>query len=159
MSDVQRALAKDEPMMIAWEAYKKTPDFANTLKWAKRIMIQNRDDGTLEAVHPNLEGSLWGVFMAAWMIGTQRICEHSTVKVFSNGVLACEACGKENIQPPPQAPQVPINEEMSFPEFMFYVGTYAVRDYRIDKARFLRYAEVAFDAAMSAVPTSGQSDG
>ena len=99
MSHNSRAMGKDEPMRAAWEAYKTTPDYANTFKWAQRVSIQNRDDGTLEVAHPNLEGSLWGVFMAAWMIGAQRICEHSSIKVFGNGAMACEACGKEDIKP------------------------------------------------------------
>jgi len=56
-----------------------------------------------------------------------------------------------------QRPEVPINQEMSFPEFMFYVGTYVVRDYKIrDKERFLLFCGCAFDAAINAHPTSGQ---
>lgn len=43
-------LAKDHPDMIAWEAYKATPGYANTLRWAT------------EAQHT--EGSLWAAFIA-----------------------------------------------------------------------------------------------
>ena len=57
----------------------------------------------------------------------------------------------------PQRPEVPINEEMSFPEFMFYVGSYVVRDYRIrDRELFLLFCGCAFDAAMEANPSAQQ---
>jgi hypothetical protein len=95
MSENQRALAKDEPLMVAWEAYKATPAFANTLTWAQHCAIQPRQDGTLAITHPSTEGSLWGAFMAGWKSGAQAICEHSDIKAFSNGVLACKTCGKE----------------------------------------------------------------
>lgn len=40
---------KDDPLMIAWEAYTATDKYANTKRWA---------------IHPeHVEGSLWAAFM------------------------------------------------------------------------------------------------
>lgn len=46
-------IAKDDPLMKAWEAYKATDDFANTRHWALK--------------EPHTEGSLWAAFMAGWL--------------------------------------------------------------------------------------------
>jgi hypothetical protein len=43
---------KDHPLMVAWEAYKASDEYANSKKWA---------------AHPeHLEGSLWTLFMAGF---------------------------------------------------------------------------------------------
>lgn len=48
MSDVQTAVPLDHPLMRAWEAYKRTPEFQNTKNWA---------------TDPNhVDGSLWAAF-------------------------------------------------------------------------------------------------
>jgi hypothetical protein len=44
----------------------------------------------------------------------------------------------------------PINAEIQLHEFMAIVGMYAVRDYKVDRATFLRYAELAYEAAQRA---------
>lgn len=46
---VMMALPADDPRMKAWEAYKATPEYANTRKWA------------LHEAH--VEGSLWAAFL------------------------------------------------------------------------------------------------
>jgi hypothetical protein len=46
------ALAKDAPVMIAWEAYKTSPDYANTRNWALR--------------EAHVDGSLWAAFFAGF---------------------------------------------------------------------------------------------
>jgi hypothetical protein len=54
----------------------------------------------------------------------------------------------------PKQPDMPINEAISFPEFMALVGMYAAKDFGVSRERFLRYAEVAFDGAMRAISAS-----
>lgn len=49
---VMQQVAKDAPLMIAWEAYKATEEFANTKRWAS------------QAEHT--EGSLWAAFMVGF---------------------------------------------------------------------------------------------
>lgn len=66
MNEVMQAVAKDDPLLIAWEAYKKTPSYGNALTWAQFVSIQARQDGNLAINHPHTEGSLWGVFMAGF---------------------------------------------------------------------------------------------
>jgi hypothetical protein len=58
MSDVMEALPKDHPLMVAWETYKETDDYANSRKWA--------------ATPEYLEGSMWGSFMAGFIAATER---------------------------------------------------------------------------------------
>lgn len=49
---VQAACPSDHPLMIAWSAYRATPDFANTKRWA---------------AHPeHVDGSLWAAFVAGF---------------------------------------------------------------------------------------------
>lgn len=49
---VMQQVAKDAPLMIAWEAYKATEDYANTKRWATKP--------------EHTEGSLWAAFMAGF---------------------------------------------------------------------------------------------
>jgi hypothetical protein len=49
------ALPSDDPVMLAWNAYKQTEDYANTLKWA--------------VLREHTEGSLWGAFLSGWIAG------------------------------------------------------------------------------------------
>ncbi len=43
---------KDHPLMLAWEAHKKTEEYANSRNWA---------------AHPqHVDGSLWALFSAGW---------------------------------------------------------------------------------------------
>lgn len=51
------ALPDDHPMMIAWEAHRKTPDFANSRYWS--------------ANDKHVDGSLWAVFCAGWEAGIE----------------------------------------------------------------------------------------
>lgn len=43
---------KDHPLMLAWEAYKATDEYANTKKWA--------------AYPEHVDGSLWAAFEQGW---------------------------------------------------------------------------------------------
>lgn len=49
------AVPKDHPLMVAWEAYKLTEDYANTKKWA--------------VFYEHVEGSLWAAFERGWKNG------------------------------------------------------------------------------------------
>lgn len=72
MSDVMAKLPDDHPLMIAWEKWKKSDGYANTLKWARRISVAEREtNALLEIQHPHTEGSLWGAFMAGYNAASQ----------------------------------------------------------------------------------------
>lgn len=68
---VSAALSKDDPLMVAWNAYKETTDFDNAKRWAQCVNISNTRDDTasLRVQHPHLEGSLWAMFVAGWNAG------------------------------------------------------------------------------------------
>lgn len=52
MSDVMAPLPKDDPRIVAFEAYKRTDAYQNTRRWAQ---------------HPDhVDGSLWAAFLAGW---------------------------------------------------------------------------------------------
>lgn len=51
----QTPVAKDHPLMIAWDKYKATEEYANNKKWA---MFPERSE--------DLDGSLWALFVAGW---------------------------------------------------------------------------------------------
>lgn len=53
---VMRAVGENEPLKVAWNTYKETADYANTLKWAN-------------VGEPYAEGSLWAAFMAGYYAG------------------------------------------------------------------------------------------
>lgn len=55
---IEAEMSKAHPLRAAWEQYIKTSAYENTRKWA---------------AHPeHLEGSLWGVWVAAYMAATDR---------------------------------------------------------------------------------------
>jgi len=67
MSDVMAKLPDDSPLMIAWNAYRATDGYANVLKWARHVKVQERETNALiEIQHPHTEGSLWAAFMAGY---------------------------------------------------------------------------------------------
>lgn len=45
-------LPKDHPLIIAWEAHRKTEEYANSKKWA--------------LTNDHVDGSLWALFAAGW---------------------------------------------------------------------------------------------
>jgi hypothetical protein len=61
MSEVMRAVAADEPVMIAWTAYKATAEFASTWNWA--------------AHDKHREGSLWAAFEQGFSAATRSQSE------------------------------------------------------------------------------------
>lgn len=50
---IEHQLSKDNPIMIAWENYKNTPEYENTKHWATN--------------QKHTEGSLWAAFLAGFM--------------------------------------------------------------------------------------------
>lgn len=65
------ALPKDSPIMRAWDAYKATPDYANSLKWA--------------AHDEHRVGSMWAAFLQGWTLATERAASlHESVNPASD---------------------------------------------------------------------------
>lgn len=62
MSDVPMTpVPLDDPMRQAWEAYKQTDHFHNSLMWAENVRIENNN-----ITHPHILGSLWAMFVQGW---------------------------------------------------------------------------------------------
>ncbi len=55
---VMQQVPVDHPLMVAWNAYKASDDYANSLKWA--------------ATPDYREGSMWAAFMAGFKAATER---------------------------------------------------------------------------------------
>ena len=64
--------------MVAWEAYKATPDYANSKHWAMTIqpMMFTGDPESkryglmpIEQREQHVEGSLWAAFLQGWQAG------------------------------------------------------------------------------------------
>ena len=55
---VDAPVPKDSPMMLAWERYKATSEYANTRNWA------------LHEAH--VDGSLWAAFCEGFRMATDR---------------------------------------------------------------------------------------
>ena len=63
----QAAVLNDDPLMIAWTAFKKTYEFANAKKWAAHMTLRtSADDTTMTIEHVHVEGSLWSAFTAGY---------------------------------------------------------------------------------------------
>jgi hypothetical protein len=60
------ALNKDDPRMIAWEAWKQTEEYANALRWAETISVRFSVTEPIPAVQSHANGSLWAAFIAGW---------------------------------------------------------------------------------------------
>jgi hypothetical protein len=74
------ALPKDSPIMRAWDAYKATPDYANSLKWA--------------AHDEHRVGSMWAAFLQGWTLATERAASlHESVNPASDEGEMTEARG------------------------------------------------------------------
>jgi cation transport regulator ChaB len=68
------------PLRAAWEQYKQTDEYKNTRKWA---------------AHPeHLEGSMWGVWLAAFNAATERAASlHESVDPASDDERANKVPG------------------------------------------------------------------
>ena len=68
-------VAEDDPLMVAWKAYKQTEDYANSYSWATRFIPEDdpEEAARIRASGANhfgreqrikaVEGSLWSAFM------------------------------------------------------------------------------------------------
>lgn len=62
MSDVMAPLPPDHPLMVAWEKYKASEDYANTRRWMI-TGVTTGDDNLIV-------GQFWGAFMAGYNAGS-----------------------------------------------------------------------------------------
>jgi hypothetical protein len=76
MSGPMTPVAKDDPLMIAWEQYKATPEYINTRKWALYI--------------EHVDGSLWAAFMEGWKERALRENSATQVLVVGDKAMAEE---------------------------------------------------------------------
>ena len=60
---VSSPVPDNDPRMIAWNAYKATDDYANTVKWALDTDVQNN------LRQQYVEGSLWASFIQGFEAG------------------------------------------------------------------------------------------
>lgn len=51
-------VAADDPLLVAWEAYRDTPEYANTERWARST--------------EHTRGSLWAAFEAGFRAGLAK---------------------------------------------------------------------------------------
>jgi hypothetical protein len=65
MGEVQAQVPKDDPLMIAWEAYRATESFAVAKKWAETFEVRYCDN-EVKVRHPHIDGSLWAMFVAGF---------------------------------------------------------------------------------------------
>ncbi len=57
---IERAVDRDEPVYKAWNIYKETDDFKNSLKWTMDKSLQGM------AHEQTCTGSLWAAFVAGY---------------------------------------------------------------------------------------------
>jgi hypothetical protein len=59
---VQTPVPENDPLMIAWKAYKQSDSYGNTKSWATNIdWIKQHPD--------NVDGQLWSAFEHGWRAG------------------------------------------------------------------------------------------
>lgn len=72
MSDMQ-ALPKDDPRIVAWQAYRLTEDYENTRRWA------------LQEAH--VDGSLWAAFIVGYTATRTSDTERLVEQVFAEDII------------------------------------------------------------------------
>lgn len=79
-------LSEDHPMMMAWEVFSQTEEFANALKWA--VAMKYDDERIIADEHrtEHAKGAMWLAFTKGWMYTMSR--EESKK-------WACADCGAE----------------------------------------------------------------
>jgi len=68
-------MAKDDPLMIAWEVYKATDEAKNSKYWAAHVTVDNPRDSQATISHLHLEGALWAVFAAGYNAAMRKDTE------------------------------------------------------------------------------------
>lgn len=72
MENPMTPVPKDHPLMIAWEAYRDSLEYVNTLGWAITPKAHLADVvGTVMLDFPHVEGSLWAAFEHGWRAALQ----------------------------------------------------------------------------------------
>lgn len=61
---IESPVANEDPRMIAWNKYKSTDAYANSLKWALARQYEDGRPISAEQCVSNAEGSLWTAFIA-----------------------------------------------------------------------------------------------
>lgn len=61
-------VSDDDPLMIAWKAFQATEEFKNAEKWAQVVDLRVAP-GDLQVRYPNMQGSLWCLFMNGFVAG------------------------------------------------------------------------------------------
>ena len=61
MDQAMAQVPADDPLMIAWNTYKTTEEFANTKKWAMEAEVR--------VEHHHTDGSLWAAFEQGYRAG------------------------------------------------------------------------------------------
>jgi len=81
MSGAMAPCPPDHPLMIAWEKYKASEDYANSYKWAtaaiEYVVLPEPTDPSANRFTEDhyrrfVEGSLWAAFMAGFNADLQR---------------------------------------------------------------------------------------
>lgn len=72
MSEAMTPCPEDHPLMIAWKAWQKTPDYENSFKWL--------------AHDQHRQGSMWAVFMAGFNSANARGLRPEAVKQVVDGI-------------------------------------------------------------------------
>lgn len=98
MSD-QSPVPKDHPLMIAWEAYKLTEEYKNSLKWASTARVEDHGDGSMTLTYPHKEGSLWGAFMEGFNRRAVPASDVQEGRSVTMPVLTCPECGATDMNP------------------------------------------------------------
>lgn len=64
----------DDPMMIAWKAYRASFAAENSERWARHFTVKaDPENGAVRIAQPHLVGSLWAVFCAGWTAGRGQV--------------------------------------------------------------------------------------
>jgi hypothetical protein len=66
--NVSARVPDDDPLMIAWKAWRANDEYATAKQWAEYLVIESNGPNmsAWRAKHPQLEGSLWAMFVAGW---------------------------------------------------------------------------------------------
>jgi hypothetical protein len=59
-------LPDDHPLMVAWDAYRATPEASASQHWAATLDVSKPMQGQIIVGHPHLVGALWAAFMAGY---------------------------------------------------------------------------------------------
>lgn len=115
-----KPVAKDSPLMKAWEAYKLTDDYANTRKWAKH--------------DEHVDGSLWAAFMQGFLSAApinESAAEHPAKERSEDDLLRSAAHPAPSLEVPEEA--TPNNLKWIHVKIgKYYIGRHPAGGYWIE---------------------------